>query len=355
MLNYILVLTLGLLLGGSLSFAMLPAVWVRAKRLILRELEAGIPISMAEVRAGQDHLRAQAAIQFRKLEREAQAEHDKRQEAWAQIGRQIEMIRQLTEQNALLRDHSGQEEVAKMRTHLQHLEQELLQARHHAMKTQEEAGRIEAQAAARADAAQALVVLLEEEKIKAALELDQAQDQLQTATLRADAAEVMVVSLESDKGRLLRELKDSHQKLEAATHQSEAAQRQATALERDKEKLQSQVELAQSQRETETATLHALLENAKSLIADLQREVAALKMTDSGLYPSLPVPRDGAKLEEAADFGQLKSEISRLAELLAEASGSNGHLPLIESLSASSADSPLSIAHHGGKKPEARV
>ncbi|MBK1794816.1 hypothetical protein JHL21_09920 [Devosia sp. WQ 349] len=59
---------LGLLLAGLMALVIMPAVWRRAVRLTKRRIEAATPISMAEFRADKDHLRADFALQTRRLE-----------------------------------------------------------------------------------------------------------------------------------------------------------------------------------------------------------------------------------------------------------------------------------------------
>jgi hypothetical protein len=95
LLDYGIVFALGFLIAGLLGFAMLPVVWSRALRLTRRQLETGIPISMAEVKAGQDLVRAEAALELRRLETKIDSERDRRHAVMAESGRQIEMIRRL--------------------------------------------------------------------------------------------------------------------------------------------------------------------------------------------------------------------------------------------------------------------
>jgi chromosome segregation ATPase len=120
LLDYAIVFALGFLIAGLLAFAMLPIVWRRALRLTRRQLETGIPISMAEVRAGQDQIRAEAAILQRRLEMRAEAERDRRHEVMAENGRQSRTIRRLgadiAQKEARLRDleAGGQTSLAVM-------------------------------------------------------------------------------------------------------------------------------------------------------------------------------------------------------------------------------------------------
>ncbi|WP_052726561.1 coiled-coil domain-containing protein [Devosia epidermidihirudinis] len=59
---------LGLLAASLLALIVLPAVWKRAARLTKRRIEAATPITMAEFRADKDQLRAQFALNTRRLE-----------------------------------------------------------------------------------------------------------------------------------------------------------------------------------------------------------------------------------------------------------------------------------------------
>jgi chromosome segregation ATPase len=96
LLDYAIVFALGFLIAGLLSFAMLPIVWRRALRLTRRQLEAVIPLSMEEVRARQDAIRAEAAIETRRLEARIEAERDRRHAAMAAEGRLSERVGRLT-------------------------------------------------------------------------------------------------------------------------------------------------------------------------------------------------------------------------------------------------------------------
>jgi chromosome segregation ATPase len=95
LLDYAIVFVLGFVIAGLVSFSMLPVVWKRALRLTRRHLETGIPISMAEVRAGRDQIRAEAAIELRRLEARIEGERERRHAVMADNGRQSATIRRL--------------------------------------------------------------------------------------------------------------------------------------------------------------------------------------------------------------------------------------------------------------------
>jgi chromosome segregation ATPase len=59
---------LGFLLAGLIALAFAPAFWRRALRLTRHRLEAQVPLSVEEILASRDHLRAEFAVERRKLE-----------------------------------------------------------------------------------------------------------------------------------------------------------------------------------------------------------------------------------------------------------------------------------------------
>ncbi|WP_448953667.1 hypothetical protein [Labrys neptuniae] len=77
------------------ALAMVPAIWGRARRLIRREMETALPLSMAQVRAAQDHVRAEAAVGQRRLEQKLENERSHRHQLMADYGRQSERLRRL--------------------------------------------------------------------------------------------------------------------------------------------------------------------------------------------------------------------------------------------------------------------
>ena len=58
---------LGVLVTGLLAVAVMPAIWRRALRLTRSRVEAGVPLSRAEINADKDKLRASFAASNRRL------------------------------------------------------------------------------------------------------------------------------------------------------------------------------------------------------------------------------------------------------------------------------------------------
>lgn len=63
-----LIFLLGFLAAGFLAVLVAPSIWRRAVALTRRRIEAALPLSMAEIRADKDAVRAEYAMAMRKLE-----------------------------------------------------------------------------------------------------------------------------------------------------------------------------------------------------------------------------------------------------------------------------------------------
>jgi septal ring factor EnvC (AmiA/AmiB activator) len=87
-----LIFALGFLSCALLSLLILPAVWRRAVRLSTRRLEMLMPLSMDEVTAQRDQLRAQAAVEQRRIEQRLEAMTRDRARHMSEIGRNAGVI-----------------------------------------------------------------------------------------------------------------------------------------------------------------------------------------------------------------------------------------------------------------------
>jgi len=77
---------LGILVAGLLGLIILPALWWRAVRLSTRRLEMQVPLSMDEVLAERDLLRAEFALAQNRLEKALERERAALVETQAQLG-----------------------------------------------------------------------------------------------------------------------------------------------------------------------------------------------------------------------------------------------------------------------------
>jgi len=83
---------LGFLVSGLLALLFLPAFWRRALRLSTRRLEMQLPLSMTEIVAERDQLRAEFAIEQRRIEKQVEDLSDARARDLAELGRRATHI-----------------------------------------------------------------------------------------------------------------------------------------------------------------------------------------------------------------------------------------------------------------------
>jgi chromosome segregation ATPase len=103
---------LGILVAGLLGLMILPALWRRAVRLSTRRVEMQTPLSMDEVLAERDLLRAEFAVAERRLEAKLAQEQDARARERAELGRKMVALTHESEAHASLRhDHARSEAV----------------------------------------------------------------------------------------------------------------------------------------------------------------------------------------------------------------------------------------------------
>jgi len=86
------IFALGFLTAGLLALLFLPAFWRRAVRLSTRRLEMLMPLSMDEVVAERDAVRADAAVRERRLEQKLEHLNTQRAEQMSEIGRRMVML-----------------------------------------------------------------------------------------------------------------------------------------------------------------------------------------------------------------------------------------------------------------------
>jgi chromosome segregation ATPase len=95
MIEPIMYIGIGFLVAGLLVIGVIPLVHARAVRLTMRRLEALTPLSMAEIRADKDQLRAEFAMSTRRLEMNVEQMKARTTSQAAEIGRKSEAIGRL--------------------------------------------------------------------------------------------------------------------------------------------------------------------------------------------------------------------------------------------------------------------
>jgi len=96
----ILFFVLGFLCAGFLTVLVTPAVWRRAVSLTRKRIEAAMPLTLAEIQADKDRVRAEFAISVRKLEVEAKSLKEKLTTQLVELNRGKESLKALAEDGA---------------------------------------------------------------------------------------------------------------------------------------------------------------------------------------------------------------------------------------------------------------
>src|SRR5213082_3113369 len=95
MIEPIMFVGIGFLVAGLLVIGVIPLVHARAERLTTRRLEALTPLSMAEIQADKDQLRAEFAMSTRRLEMSVEQLKTKSTSQLAELGKKTDAINRL--------------------------------------------------------------------------------------------------------------------------------------------------------------------------------------------------------------------------------------------------------------------
>ena len=95
MIEPIMFFAIGLLVASLFGLVLIPLVHNRAVRLTLRRLEAATPLSMAEIQADKDQLRAEFAMSTRRLELSVEQMKTKTTSQLAELGKKTDAINRL--------------------------------------------------------------------------------------------------------------------------------------------------------------------------------------------------------------------------------------------------------------------
>src|SRR6266536_2636886 len=95
MIEPIMYVGLGFLVASLAALVIIPFVHARAVRLTMRRLEAATPLSMAEIQADKDQLRAEFAMSTRRLEMSVDQLKTKTTSQLAELGKKTDTINRL--------------------------------------------------------------------------------------------------------------------------------------------------------------------------------------------------------------------------------------------------------------------
>ena len=103
-------IALGLLAAGMLALLVTPAIWRRATRLTRQRIESSVPVTLAEIQADKDQLRAEFAMRSRRLEMTIDHVREKTTEQIFEINqKRAEIVRLANERNVKIETIKGLE------------------------------------------------------------------------------------------------------------------------------------------------------------------------------------------------------------------------------------------------------
>lgn len=206
MLESILYFALGFLCALLIALMISPAIWNRAVVLTRKRIESSVPLTLNEIQADKDQLRAEFAMSTRRLEMSVEELREKAARQLVEIGRKRDDLSKIAEESRdkIKAIEELENRSSELRTKLRQREEMLADAN----------GRLEG-----------LTGQLEER----ASELEQVRTQLAQVQSQADSNRIELVA----KQTAMENLSDQIDDLDALRQRAEAAEK---ALEREKKK-----------------------------------------------------------------------------------------------------------------------
>jgi len=319
---------IGFLVAGLIGLVLLPLVHNRAVRLTMRKLEAATPLSMAEIQADKDQLRAEFAMSTRRLEMSVEQLKSKSTNQLAELGKKSDAINrlkiELSEQTATIfaleaRDKALRDQVRATEEEFAVKTSAMLEAQHALPEKKVELARLMSELDERsstADAQKIEIVSLKTQVEALKDRLTVAGNELKVVDDRRDAERVELKAatqeLAEERGKvenLGRRVSELEQALVAQTTEAEILGRRAQNLEN---RLAEQMRLL-NESEFELRQLRGELDHARNLETDLRTAIAELDGRTSSANQKLK--SENAQLQGELDY--TKQDRDRIAAELA--------------------------------------
>ena len=287
---------IGFLVAALVGLVVIPLVHGRAVRLTMRRLEAATPLSMAEIQADKDQLRAEFAMSTRRLEMSVDQLKNRTTSQLAELGKKGDAINRL-------KIELGEKTATIF----------ALEARDKALRDQLRAteDEIAAKTSAMHDAQRAFSDK-QADLAKMMGELDERSTFTEAQKVEIIALKAATQELEQERGKvenLGRRVGELEQHLAAQTTEAEILGRRAHDLE---SRLGEQSKLL-TESEFELKQLRGEIETARKTEGDLRAAVAELDNRASSAHETLKAEK--AQLQ--AELGRTRDERNRLANDLA--------------------------------------
>ena len=284
MVEPIMYLAIGFLISMLCGLMVLPLVHNRAVRLTTKRLEAATPLSMAEIQADKDQLRAEFAMSARRLEMSVEQLRNKTTSQLAELGKKTDAINrmkaELSEKNATIFSLEAREKAVK----------EQLQTTENDFTAKTEALRL------------AETTLAERQS-----ELAKLNSELSDRSMTAESRQVELLAVRAQIEGLQNRVNDAEKEFAATQARLEQQRRESAAATQDLDEARKRVETL-SQRVTDLdGQLVAQVKEAETLgghVSDLESRLA----------------------EQAKTLAERESENNRLRQAHADAERTIGEL-----------------------------
>ena len=332
MVEPIMYMAIGFLVSMLIGLMIFPLVHNRAVRLTTKRLEAAAPVSRAEIQADKDQLRAEFAVNARRLELTIEQLKSKATGQLAELGKKTDAVNRLKielgEKSAAIlalqaREQELQHQLRTTTDEASAKSQSLLSTEQTLGERQDELARLTADLANRTQDAENL-----------GTELGAAKVTIETLTGRIEARERELASTEQQLAQ---------QRIEAATTTSELADARGRVEQLSQRIADLDRQLVEQVRETETRIAHAdelqnSLTEKETLIAMRDDEAARLHQSHGAALRSVQELRSQiAGGEQAATAADLQAENALLRDRINDIAADVARL----ALSLEGPDSPI--------------
>jgi chromosome segregation ATPase len=319
---------IGFLVAALIGLVVIPLVHSRAVRLTMRRLEAATPLSMAEIQADKDQLRAEFAMSTRRLEMSVDQLKTKTTSQLAELGKKGDAINRLKielgEKTATIFALEARDKA--LRDQVRATEDEIAaktSAMHDAQRTlsdkESELAKLMGELDERssfADAQKVEIVALKTQVEALKERLTEAGHEIKTAEDRRDAEhralQATAKELDEERGKvenLGHRVGELEQHLAAQTTEAEILGRRA----QDLEHRLGEVSHLLSQSEVYINNMRGEIETAHKTESDLRAAIAELDARASSAHERLK----GEKAQLQAEFDRTRDERDRIAREIA--------------------------------------
>lgn len=314
----ILFFVLGFLCAGFLALMVAPAIWRRAVVLTRKRIEASVPLSVNEIQADKDRMRAEFAMSTRRLEMSVKSFREKAASQIVEINRNREELRQLAEERAEKNEALSALEASagELRAELRRREEQLQQLSHKLIDAEkmleeralelERLGRMYDEASFASSSRQIELVSRETEVEKLSSDVSELREQRKEAERRVRETAAEGKALQDELKLEKRRSAEMEKRLERLMANLSDREEKLDRREKELERLREQQKLGSS---TE-GELAAELSAAQEQKVKLEAEVAELTLQMSTLLSGAT----GADVEKA--MAKLNADRARLEERL---------------------------------------